>query len=109
MIYTEKQFFQSATTTGDVTQYTVPDQIRAILKGVDICNTSNTTATVRVHLVPDGGAAGTGNAIYYDTPMSANGVINWRGTQVMEAGSLISIRGSTTAIAITASGLERSL
>lgn len=97
---------QAAITTGVTTLYTVPASTRAIVKNLDIVNTSAGALTYRVFLVPSAGTAGTANALFYDFPIDAKENIQWTGTQILNAGDTIQIQASGTGITITASGAE---
>jgi hypothetical protein len=97
---------QAAITTGVTTLYTVPASTRAIVKNLDIVNTSAGALTYRVFLVPSAGTAGTANALFYDFPIDPKENIQWTGTQILNAGDTIQIQASGTGITITASGAE---
>lgn len=97
---------QAAITTGVTTLYTVPASTRAIVKNLDIVNTSAGALTYRVFLVPSAGTAGTANALFYDFPIDTKENIQWTGTQILNAGDTIQIQASGTGITITASGAE---
>lgn len=97
---------QAAITTGVTTLYTVPASTRAIVKNLDIVNTSAGALTYRVFLVPSAGTAGTANALFYDFPIDTKENIQWTGTQILNVGDTIQIQASGTGITITASGAE---
>jgi hypothetical protein len=63
---------QAAITGTIATLYTVPAGFRAFVKDLNICNTTGGAVTVNVHLVPNGGTAGTDNAILYGFSIAAN-------------------------------------
>ena len=62
---TPLQIAQAAMTTSYVTVYTVPDNTKTYVKDIDIMNTTAASINVFVSLVPDGGTAGTSNALIY--------------------------------------------
>ena len=97
---------QAAITGTIATLYTVPTGFRAFVKDLNICNTTGGAVTVNVHLVPDGGTAGTDNAILYTYSIAANTTYRWTGVQIMNELQTIQVKGSTTGLTITASGAE---
>lgn len=88
------------------TVYTVPASTRALLKDIDVCNTTAGALTVRVYLVPSGGGAATGNAILYDVNIATQNTLQWTGTQVLSAGDTIRAEASGAGLTLTASGAE---
>ncbi len=88
------------------TFYTVPAATTTILQGIDICNVDNVARTVRVHLVPSGGVAGTDNAIMYDLNVPVGSTISWTGPQVLSTGDFIRVVGSSTGLTLHGSGTE---
>lgn len=97
---------QAAVTAGTTTIYTTPALTRTMVKDIDLCNTTAGALTVNVHLVPSGGAAGTGNALLYGTSIAANTTLQWTGVQVMNAGDTIQVQGSGLGITVSVSGGE---
>jgi hypothetical protein len=77
---------------------------KVILTNVDICNTSNTSATIYVSLVSFNGTPGAANALYYAKTIAANDVLQWRGSQVLNPGDTLQAYASTTACTLIASG-----
>ena len=94
------------TTPTLTTVYTVPTLTRAIVKTIDLCNTTAAALTVTVYLVESGGTAGAANTIIPGVTVSANGVFQWTGTQVLNAGDKIQATASGAGITINASGGE---
>lgn len=88
------------------TVYTVPTLTRALVKTIDLCNTSATTLTVTVYLVESGGTAGAANTIIPGITIVANGIFQWTGTQVLNAGDKIQATASGSGITINTSGAE---
>jgi len=103
---TPVQLGQAALTTSVATLYTVPSSTRTYVKGIDICNTSGSTITVNVYLVPSGGSAGTGNALFYGLSVSANTTYHWVGTQILNPAQTLQASASTTGCTLIASGGE---
>jgi len=97
---------QAAITGSIATLYTVPANTRTFVKDLNICNTTGGALTVNVHIVPNGGTAGTGNAILYTYSIAANTTYRWTGVQIMNELQTIQIKGSATGLTITASGAE---
>jgi hypothetical protein len=95
---------QTAVTTSATTLYTVPSSSRSYIETIDVVNTSSATATFDIYLVPFGGVAGTGNALFYQQSLAAKQNIQWTGLQVIDAGYLIQVKASATGITITVSG-----
>ncbi len=80
MAYTAVRLGQAAIDTSASTIYTTPASTTTIVKSIDICNTTATATTIRVHLVPSGGSIGTGNAFLYDYSMAGNTFLcSWYG------------------------------
>lgn len=85
------------------TIYTVPGSTRALVKDIDIANTTAAAITIRLWL---GSGTATSNAIFYDTSVSANSTLQWTGTQVLNATEAIKAQASATGLTVTASGAE---
>ena len=96
-----------AAITGTVaTLYTVPLLTKTYLKDINICNTTASSITVNVYLVPSGGTAGTSNALLYGFSVAANSIYHWSGVQVLNTGQSLQVSASTTGTTIIASGGE---
>lgn len=106
---TLKAFFRGAVPTGLTTEYTVPASTTAVLKSFDICNTTATSITVRIHLVPSGGSADTSNALLYDYTIYAkdSGIFGWEGEEILLTGATIQISASAAGLAIHMNGIEQ--
>lgn len=104
---TLKQLGQTAITTSASTSYTVPAGTITMLNTFDVCNTGASDTTFDVYLVPNGGSAGTGNAICYVMPIKAKGMFHWVGMQVLDtAGDTIQVKAAAAGCTITLSGVE---
>ena len=103
---TPLQIAQAAMTTSYVTVYTVPDNTRTYVKDIDIMNTTAASINVFVSLVPDGGTAGTSNALIYQMAIPAYTMFQWAGTQIIDAASTIQVKASNTGCTINISGGE---
>ena len=97
---------QAAVTAGTTTIYTVPALTRALVKDIDLCNTTAGALTINVHLVPSAGSASAANALFFGASISANTTLQWSGVQVMNAGDTIQVQGSSTGITASISGGE---
>ena len=105
---TPLQLGQAAITTSYTTIYTVPSSpaTRTYVKDIDIINTTSATINIYVSLVPSGGTAGTSNALFYNTPLPLNTIVQWAGSQVLNAGDTIQVKASAVGCTITVSGGE---
>lgn len=89
------------------TRYTVPASTRTLVKDITICNTSTTSATnVSVYLIPSAGTAGVSNILISNVLISPNGLFQWTGVQIMNAGDFIQDIASATGCTINISGGE---
>lgn len=107
-IITPEQLGQGsiATSPSLTTLYTVPDKTRAILKTIDVSNTTTVKKRVNLYLVPSGGSASTSNILISNTLVPANGLLQWTGTHVMNTGDTIQSSGSDSGLTVTVSGGE---
>ena len=103
---TPLQLGQAALTTSYATLYTVPINTRTFVKDIDVVNTTGATIGIYISLVPEGGTAGTSNALFYNTPLPLNTIVQWAGSQVLNAGDTIQAKASATGCTITISGGE---
>jgi hypothetical protein len=94
------------TTPTLTTVYTVPTLTRAIVKTIDLCNTTAAALTVTVYLVEAGGTAGASNTLIPGVTIPPNGVFQWTGTQILNASDKIQATASGAGITINASGGE---
>ena len=103
---TPLQLGQAAITTSYATIYTVPTNTRTYVKDMDIVNTTSATIGIYVSLVPKSGTAGTSNALFYNTPLPLNTIVQWAGSQILNEGDTIQVKASATGCTITVSGGE---
>jgi len=103
---TPTKFGQAAITASTTTLYTVPASTRALLKDIDVVNTTGGAITVDIYLVPSAGSAATSNALFYAYSINGNTNLQWTGTQVLNAGDTIQIKASGLGCTIIASGGE---
>ena len=97
---------QAETTTSYVTIYTTPSLTRTYVKNIDICNTTGGSLTFFISLVPKGDTAGAANALFFGNTLAANATYQWRGTQILTPGDLISVKASGAGVTVTISGGE---
>lgn len=103
---TPLQLGQAAITTSYATIYTAPANTRTYVKDIDVINTTATTKGIYISLVPSGGTAGTDNALFYNTQLPPNTIVQWAGSQILNAGDTIQVKASATGCTITVSGGE---
>lgn len=103
---TPAQLGQAPLTPAYTTIYTVPASTRTYVKQVDICNTTASPIDIFVSLVPSGGTAGTGNALFYNAQLDGYSTLSWTGTQIMNAQGTLQAKASKVGCTITASGGE---
>lgn len=107
MAQTHKRLATSSpAATTNTTAYTAPALTTVILSSIFVCNTSASDTTFRLFLVPSGGAAGVGNALYYDLPLRANDTFLINGVPDLQPGDFLVVYSGNGLIAFTISGLE---
>jgi len=84
--------------------YTVPTGTQMAITDIEICNTSATPATFYVSLVPQGGTAGAGNALFYAAPIPGNTTVQWTGLQVLTAGGFVAAYASAATVTFKIGG-----
>jgi hypothetical protein len=97
---------QAEMTTSYVTIYTTPPNTRTYVKDLDIINTTVAAIGIYVSLVQTGGSAGTSNALFYNTQLPPNTIVQWAGSQVLNEGDTIQVKASASGCTITVSGGE---
>lgn len=83
---------------------TVDDKTRSLLKDIDIANNSAIIVKVTVYLVPEGEVAGASNILIPAVNIFANGMFQWSGIQVLNAGDTIQAIASASGVSINISG-----
>lgn len=101
---TPERLAQAAIPASITTVYTVGALERAMVKNIDITNTTGGSITVDIHIVPDGGSATTSNALFYQFDVAANSVVQWEGVQVLNPLDTLRVNASATGLTIHASG-----
>jgi ATP-dependent protease ClpP protease subunit len=107
MPYTPARLYIGQPGTSNTTLYTVPSGKKAIIKQILLANTSASSVTITIYLVPSGGTAGAGNMIVSDITVNAKTVVTIDMAQVMNAGDfLVGVQSTSGAITVTISGVE---
>jgi hypothetical protein len=102
-----KRLGQSAITTGAGTLlYTVPNGYRANIRDIQIANTGASELTCLIHFVPTGASATTANTFVPTVIIPAYTMVQWSGTQILNAGDFIQGIGSAAGITVTITGDE---
>lgn len=102
-----KKLGKGAVGTGAGTlMYTVPTGFETDVLCIDACNTTAGALTLALHLVPSGGSATTSNMQFPAVSISANTMIQWTGTQHLNAGDFIQAIGSGSGITLNITGDE---
>jgi len=95
------------TDTSNTTVYTTPTSTTTIIKSIRICNTTDTSVTARIFLVPSGGTADETTAIYWEFDIPPYSTLSDDGSHVLEAAGTFQVRTATaSALNFTISGLE---
>ncbi len=102
-----KRIAQSNLGTGTGTLlYTVPSGYKCDVNDVVVANTTSAAITVKLHFVPVGVSVGATNLLFPDVNIPANTMIQWCGTQALNAGDFIQGIGSATGVTVTITGDE---
>lgn len=107
-VFTPRRFSGPAfASTSATSVYTVPAGRTAAFKQVVFNNTGAASATVTMHLVPNGASATTSNQVISALTIAGNSQIIWSADLPMVAGDGISVLASiANAITVTTSGIE---
>lgn len=103
----EKRLALAEVTTSDVAVYTCPDAKVATIKDFDVCNSDGSSVGFYAYIVPSGDTPTI--PLCYNLTIYGNGNAQWTGTQVLEAGDALYVKGSAAGLSITCSGVERDL
>jgi hypothetical protein len=95
---------QAAMTASYATIYTVPNTSTAILRDIEICNTTASPIGIYVSVVPVNGSAAASNAIFFNANLPGYSTMQWTGAITMSFGTTVQVKGSTTGCTVTASG-----
>lgn len=97
---------QAEATTSYATVYTVPLLTRTYVKTIDVVNTTASALSFYISLVPNGDAASSANALFYNAPINGRTTVQWTGSQILTPGDLISIKASAAGVTVTITGGE---
>lgn len=86
------------------TLFTVPNGYNFTLTDLEICYTGGGSATFTIYIVPSGGTASAGNALFYQAPIKNNSTVQWTGSQYLGTGATIQASASTTAVTFMING-----
>ena len=104
-ISTITRFVQFTPTTANVSYYTVT-AANAILKDIVISNSSASSVTIRIHIVPSGGTNSVANAIVYNLSLLPNDTQILNLSLVLNNGDTIQARASVSnVVGVTMSGV----
>ena len=78
----------------------------AIIKSINVANTSLGEEVFSINLVPAGGSVGVNNVIVGNISMSGNNVFSYETSIVMPAGSTLRVSQVATNLTFTISGVE---
>lgn len=93
--------------TSNATLYTVPSSTEAIVSTITVANITAADQTFRIYVVGSGDSAVTGNAIAYDSTLSANSFTAFTLGLTLETGDAIVVRtGVGDTITFQAFGTE---
>lgn len=93
--------------TAYATIYTCPTDRRAYIKDINLCNTHSGKEHAYVAIVPSGQTAGVAYEILSNYGIDAYNTHRWTGTQIMNAGDTIQVKGSSAnKITVYVSGAE---
>lgn len=101
---TPEQLGRGAVTAVLATYRTTPALSRDLVKCIDLCNTTAAVLTATVYLVPSGGTAAASNTLVPTVQIPPNGVFQWTGLQVLNAGDTIQALSSGAGVTINISG-----
>lgn len=84
-------------TTANADLYTVPASTEAIVSTILIANTSGVDTTFRIFVRENGATASTGNAIAYDTAITANSQVAFTLGLTLSDTDVITVQSATGA------------
>ena|SRR3990167_5145075 len=102
-----KKLAQGAIGTGSGTlAYTVPTGFKTDIMDINIANTTASPISCALHLVPVGVAVGTSNILFPTFYVPGNTIIQWTGSQTLNAGDFIRAIGSGAGLTMNITGIE---
>ena len=91
--------YRGAAATSNATLFSVQSNRQYTVTEIDIANTSGSSQTYTIYLVPSGGTASASNALFSAQTIAANTTFQWKGAQVVQAGG--TIQGFASAVTVT--------
>ena len=105
--FTEKNLSHGLVTNGTDTLYTVPALTTAIVKNINVANTTAVDATITIWIDPDGTTAGDAQVAMKTVTIPANDFINVSCYFIMAAAATIkATAGTTNVLAVSINGAE---
>jgi hypothetical protein len=102
-----RYMYQGTIGTGSGTLlYTTPTGFHNKLICIDACNTTAGSLTLKLHLVVSGGSVADSNMFIPDITIASKSMYQWKGEQVLEAGTFIQAIASGTGINVRLYGEE---
>lgn len=102
-----KKLAQGAIGTGSGTlAYTVPQGYKTEVTNIDICNTTTSSLTLLLYLVPTGGTPTASNTFIPTVSIPANTMFQWIGSQLINEGDFIQCIGSGAGLTMNITGNE---
>lgn len=92
-----------ALTASAVTRYTVPAATTTIVRSIHVASNDNGTVGLLTMSI---GADATGTRLFYAYPVPANGVLDWSGFLVLNAGDILQAYSTMAVLILTVSGVE---
>jgi hypothetical protein len=78
----------------------------AIIKSINVCNTSNEGKSFSINLVTPGGSVGNQSLVVGNVALSGGNVFSYETSIVMPAGSFINVSQPDNSLTFTISGVE---
>lgn len=106
-VYTPKKLYVGQPGTTATTLYTAPASTTTIIKGIKLCNTTTSDATITLSYVPSGSSAAASNRILSSYNVKANDLVTIDTSDVLATGDFISsLQGTSSAITVYIAGVE---
>lgn len=108
MPYTPKMMYSGQPGTTATTLYTVPASTTAIVKKINICNTTASDATITINFVASGNAVSAANRVTSSLTITANSTvpIDQMSDVIATGGFISATQGTASAITLYISGIE---
>lgn len=107
MAYTPKRLYTGQPSITASTLYTASGTTTTILKAITATNTTATSATFSLSIVPSGGSQSASNRIISSLPLAGSATITFENIGMLNNGDFISaLQGTTNAISLHVYGVE---